>query len=363
MSHRHLQDRRGDVALILNTESRDRMPYQSVLLAETLRLRGGALADIPIYSFQPRFGSPLPDRTRARFSELGVIHIDGPFNTCTPHYGQANKVFIGAWAEATLAHEFLVVIDSDCMVLSEPSLFELPAQVDVAVAVEPFKVAGTDGSDENATLWDSYQAHLGLERPLDLITTRIDRQRIRAYYNAGLIVARREAGFFRAWLQTFEALVASGLVPSDTRAVFTEQIVISMTIAKFGLAASQLPMMYNYPMAWHDRIEPVERADCLDDIAVAHYMRALDTPTAKDPLAMIPGLRLTERDREISVLIRKCGVTPNPKRNPVRTSRFHIRRWLARAAKRAGLGKERFGSLIAGGELTQGQGEVAPNDA
>lgn len=343
-SHRHLQERAGDVAALICTEPSGRLPFQSVLLAETIRLRGGRFADMPIYSFQPRRGPALPERTRRRFFELGVIHLDGPFNTCLPNYGHANKAYICAWAEAMLPHERLVLFDSDTLVLSEPDLFDLPSGHDVAVAVEPFKVGGTDGDDENTEMWDTYQRLVGTESP-PMVTTRIDQQRIRGYYNGGLIIARREAGIMREWLQVLEEMTDSGLIPGDNRAIFTDQISFTLALVRLGIKPLLLPPAYNYPLAWQDRIPDDTRLEELDQVAVAHYFRVLDTPTVKDPLTLIAGLEITERDAEISELIRRSRVTPDPRRNPLRTARFKSRERLAPIAKKLGMRRDRFAAL------------------
>jgi hypothetical protein len=342
---RHLHEPSSEVAVLICTEP-GRIERQSVLLCETIRRRAGRFAQVPIYSFGPRLGPPLAARTRKRFSELGVIHIEGPFNTRLPNYGHANKTYVCAWAEASLPHERLVLLDSDTLVLSEPGEFDLGTGAAVAVAPEPFKVAGTDGRDENTAMWDAYEAHVGVAGQLPMVVTRVDQQRIRAYYNVGLIIVRRNAGVMRAWLDAMESLVDSGLVPSDSRAVFTDQIAFSLALAKLGVEPRVLPAAYNYPLAFYQRLPEGVRVQSLDELAIAHYFRSLDQPTTQNPLKLIHGLPLTERDDELATLIRQTGVTPDPRRAPANAIRFAGYARLAPIAKRMGLRRDRFAALL-----------------
>jgi hypothetical protein len=343
--HPHPLEPASDVAVLICTEP-GRIERQSVLLCETIRRRAGRFAKMPIYSFRPRLGSPLAERTHKRFSELGVIHIEGPFNTRLPNYGHANKPYVCAWAEATLPHERLVLLDSDMLALSEPSDFDLGTGATVAVAPEPFKVAGTNGHDENTAMWDAYESHVGVAGRLPMVVTRVDEQRIRAYYNVGLIIARRDAGVMRTWLEVMESLVSSGLVPGDRRAVFTDQIAFSLALAKLGVSPYVLPPTYNYPLAFYERLPASIRVESLDEIAIAHYFRSLDQPTTQNPLKLIGGLPLTERDRELAALIRQTGVTPDPRRAPAAAIRFAGYARMAPIAKKMGLRRDRFAAML-----------------
>src|SRR5205807_265500 len=109
-------------------------------------------------------------------------------------------------------------LDSDTLVLSEPAEFDLPSGDSIGLTPEPFKVAGTNEHDENVAMWDAYERHLGVCGPRRHVVTQIDQQRIRAYYNVGCIIFRRDLGLMGPWLEAMESLCASGLVPSDRRA-------------------------------------------------------------------------------------------------------------------------------------------------
>jgi hypothetical protein len=287
----------------------------------------------------------LAPKTRERFADLGITHIDAPLNVCLPGYGFANKAHAAAFAEAFLDHDVFVIMDSDMLMLSEPDAFDLPDGVDLAIRPEPFKVAGTTDDDENVEMWDSFERHAGVSATRRYVETTVSGERIRAYYNSGLIVARRGLGLMRQWHDLTRSLAESGLIPQDSRAIFTEQYGLAMAIATLDVEPQILPPTYNYGLPWHDQMPEGVRAATLDDIVVAHYFHMLDLPTRTNPLARVSGLRLTSRDAEIDELIRSTGVTPDPMTAPLRSARLLGRDRAVQLAKRLGV-RRRYGAML-----------------
>ena len=99
---------------------------QALLLFESIRRFGGALSECPIYALAPRAGFGVGRAVRERLVELRVSYTDEVLNTECFEYGSANRVFAAAHVERTTAHELLVVLDSDTLVLDEPTAFLLP---------------------------------------------------------------------------------------------------------------------------------------------------------------------------------------------------------------------------------------------
>ncbi len=344
---RHLHDVDSEVAVVCCTEA-GKLERMSLLMCETLRLRGGRLADVPVFSFQPRPGPALSSRTRRRFAELNVVHVDAPLNVCLPSFGFANKPHAAVFAETHLPHEIIVFMDSDMLFLGEPREFLLDPDVEVALTPEVIKLAGTTGDDENAELWDTYERFLGIHGPHQYIETLRDRERIRAYYNAGFVIARRRAGLCRLWHDNLLQLATSGLVPNDSRSFFLEQIALNLGVAKLGLTPRVLPPSYDYHLPWHHELPEDIRAKSLDDITIAHYHWLLDDPTLGNPLARVKGLHLTVHDDEIAELIRSTGVTPHPLRAPLRSGRHLGKTRAERLARRIGLKRDQLTRLRPG---------------
>jgi hypothetical protein len=185
---------------------------QALLLCESIRRFGGAHRDAAILAVAPRAGLGIDRETRGRLDAMDVEYIEKPLNTVCPEYGSANRVFTAAWAEQRLHSDWIVVLDSDTVFLEE---LELPLGADVAVRPVDSKGSASEGP---ADPFDGYWTQLaelqgvGLDR-LPFVSTTDRRHRVRASYNGGLIVARRERGILRTWADLFSRSVAAGLKP------------------------------------------------------------------------------------------------------------------------------------------------------
>lgn len=200
-----------DVTFVLCIEH-NAIRAQSLLLCESIRAFAGRYRRAPILAVSPRPGLGVDRRTRKRLDALEVEYVEEPLNQICRVYGSANRVFAAAWAEARVRTDWIVVLDSDTVFLDEP---ELPADHDAAVRPVDSKGSTTEGpADPFEPYWTQLAALQNF--PLDslpfLRTT--DRQhRVRASYNGGLIVVRRELGILQAWADLFSRSVASDLKP------------------------------------------------------------------------------------------------------------------------------------------------------
>ena len=196
------------VLCIENNAIRD----QALLLCASIRHFGGRYRRAPILAFAPRPGLGVDVATRRALTAMNVQYVDEPLNTYCPEYGSANRVFAAAWAEAQCDSEFIVVLDSDTVFLDEP---ELPREADVAVRPVDSKGSATRGpGDPFEDYWTRLAAIGGtsIER-LPYLYTTISGERIRASYNGGLIVARREKGILTRCADLFAASVSAGIRP------------------------------------------------------------------------------------------------------------------------------------------------------
>ena len=185
---------------------------QALLLCESIRQFGGRYRDSPILAFSPRAGLAVDGDTRRVLADMGVQYVDEPLNTTCREYVSANRVFAGAWAEAHSDTDFIVVLDSDTVYLREP---EMPTTVDVAARPVDSKGSATRGpGDAFEDYWVALCAMCGV--PIDrlpYLRATVDGQRIRASYNGGLIVCRRDKGIFMRSAEIFSQSLAAGLRP------------------------------------------------------------------------------------------------------------------------------------------------------
>jgi hypothetical protein len=143
---------------------------------------------------------------------MGVDYAEEPLNRICPEYGSANRVFAAAWAEARVRSEWIVVLDSDTVFLGE---LELPAEADVAARPVDSKGSATEGPlDPFDEYWTRLAELQGVALDcLPFVRTTDCKHHVRASYNGGLIVVRREQGILGAWAGLFSRSVAAGLRP------------------------------------------------------------------------------------------------------------------------------------------------------
>ncbi len=220
-----------EVAFLLVVE-RNRLEPQALLLCESLRTFGGRYANSAILAVSPRPELAVGAATRKRLEQLGVDYRVEPLNRTGSPYGTINRIVVGAWAEATRAEPYLVVLDTDMLWVSEPSF------VRRAVGVRPVDLKGSASSGKGDP-FDPYWQRLAALTGVDLyrlprLRTTIDDVPIRASYNGGFSVVRRELGVLEATRKIFFASLAAGLRPRAG-----EGIDIFASTGSVGLEASE----------------------------------------------------------------------------------------------------------------------------
>jgi glycosyltransferase involved in cell wall biosynthesis len=203
--------RAATVSFVLCIEA-NAIREQALLLCESIRRFAGRYSRSPILAFAPRPGLGVDEVARRTLESMGVEYVDEPLNTTCLEYAPANRVYAGAYAEAHADTDFLVVLDSDTVWLDEP---ELPADADAAVRPVDSKGSATRGPGDR---FEEYWARLAqmcgvsIDR-LPFLRSTIGNEHIRASYNAGLTVVRRDKGILTRCAQLFAASVSAGMRP------------------------------------------------------------------------------------------------------------------------------------------------------
>jgi hypothetical protein len=178
---------------------------QALLLFESIRLHTGSFKDYAIYALSPRAGYAISIDARRRLDDLRVHYVDTILNSECREYGSANRVAAAAYIEETHRHEILVILDSDTLFLREPGEFILAPDIDVALRPVDIKGVCTNGpQDSFDTYWQALCRCCGVaydEIPWG--ETFVDRHRIKASYNGGLVVTRGDLGIMRKWANFF----------------------------------------------------------------------------------------------------------------------------------------------------------------
>ena len=218
-------------------------------------------------------------------------------------YGFGNKVVTCAHAEDNYEEFQIVFLDSDTLILNEPN--ELIAEKNSTVKVRPVekKLIGTNGNDENSEYWEEIYSWANINKA-NFVRTSVTRERILPYWNAGLVTASSESGFFNRWLKIMEKMIEKDLQYPEGK-VFTDQIALSIATQVRELRVNILPKEYNFPIDKLDKIKGKKDNINIDPIVV-HYHNMFDYFPISNPLDNV-GIS-TKCTKKIDKLLRDSGI-------------------------------------------------------
>ena len=257
------------LVLIMCTEG-GQLEQESLLMVESYRRFAGDLKDVPIYSFQVREQNNVSAATLEKLASFNVIHKKVVLNHKYPNYPLANKPLLCAYAEQNIDAEIIVFLDSDLVFFSEPKEFLLPTEYDVGIRPEHEKMIGSTGKDDpNDPYWQNLYRLADVGAKELFITTTVDRQKIRAFWNSGVVAVRRNAGIFTAWLATFEKLLYEGSI-TNRENFYYEQSALSATICAKTDKIWCFSPNYNYPIHAHNLILESQQVNSFDNMVCLH---------------------------------------------------------------------------------------------
>jgi hypothetical protein len=270
------------IAFIACVESGN-LENQALLLFRSIRKYAGRFKESPIYSFQPRKGPPLNKNTIKAFEELRIEHNTELLNSDYAYYPIGNKIFASARAEEIIKEKILVFIDTDTVILNEP--VGLDISPDIAVAVRPVdnKNYGSTGpGDRNDAYWQKLYSICGINQGR-YITATIDKRRIRAFWNSGLIAVNRSEGIFQQWKDNFIKIMKAGHIPIDRSTgkeclTFMDQLALAPTLTNVYDKVDILDYRYNYPLPKRPLMVSPYRNAALEDLIHVHYHRWFNKP-------------------------------------------------------------------------------------
>ena len=264
--------RGGDLEFCILTEA-GVLEAQALLLCRSIRRFAGAYASSSIVAVSPRPSRRPGRRTRRELEELGVEYLELDVHSVCPDYGTTFRIHALAHLSRRPGPPILVQIDSDTLFLAEPD-FSLQG---VDVAARPVDVKGMCTTGEGDP-FDPYWRNLCTLCEVDYallpeVVTTVDRKKVRANYNGGLVVAKRSSGIFERTEEFFLKLAAANARPfagTGTRVKSGVEIVSlkgseywgsgqaaqALAVISQGSSVQILPPSYNVPLHLFDAFEP-----------------------------------------------------------------------------------------------------------
>jgi hypothetical protein len=240
------------------------LEQQALLLCDSVRRFVGRHARAPITVISPRAARRPGAATRAALAAMDVAFVALDVDSPCPDYGTSFRVAAAAHLERESRAEFLLQLDSGTLFLREPT-FDCAGFDALARPVDVQGVCTADG-DERETYWRDLCALCGVTyESMPWVTTTVDRKRVRANYNGGLIMARRTRGLLQLTEEFFRRIVAArryshprpsgplrigagACSPEGFTYWGTAQIAFALACAARNAPVGVLPPSYNVPL-------------------------------------------------------------------------------------------------------------------
>ncbi len=246
-------------------------------LARSLRQFGGMFADSPVWLFSP--SSLAADDTTLRDFDRHVAL--GPVGEAFQGIPFASKVFAAAAAEEAGegAADILAWLDEDTVIVGEPSDFLLRSSCDFAFRPVMHNRTGSLASEPPADDWQALYDCLQIDQErLFPVVTPVDRQTIRAYFNAGILIVRPELGLLRTWLSDFKKAVRD----PNLSALRKDRQDLSIFLHQMALVGApfetttpqrmlQLSDAYNYPLFFQANFDSPRSFDDLHGVVTLRH--------------------------------------------------------------------------------------------
>ncbi len=254
----------------------------ALLLAQSLRAFGGSLEGSPVMALIPT-GVLLTPELEAEMLAGQISAV--PFALPAPLSGvplaQRAAGAAQAEVEAQATAELLVWLDSDTLILREPLGLRIAPQARIGCRPVDLRLIGSPWDEAPDPLWKSIYAGCGVEgERVFPVKTTIERQPIRAYFNAGCLVARPEARLLRGWLAGLLSLAGKAefrTLSGRERLFFHQAALAGTLLAALGREEiADLPPTVNYPLHLHDLVPADRRPASLRDVESCRYESVFD---------------------------------------------------------------------------------------
>jgi hypothetical protein len=259
-----------------------------IRLATSIRRHGGRFSNCPILVFRPRAGAPVSRATRAMLKALdATLHdVRSPWlYWWNQYFGKAKAC---KDAELLTNEEIIIFLDSDALILDEPS--ELMFAVDDGIVACPGfdkGLATTGPGDERECTWMSACAAVGMDiESLPWVRTAVSHTLVRLYFNGGVFAFRRGREFGAKWLETYGALTRARITFGGSTGVNgVSELTAAIAAVQAGLRFRPLSHSHNYSIpSWQAQ---TYRGAGFPEARILHYHSAMAPESWDRFLAML----------------------------------------------------------------------------
>lgn len=245
------------------------------LMIQSLRDFGGAYSRAPFWLFDYD-----EEVNTTNWEALRVERYRGELAHDLKGHLFAQKVSACAQAEAmTDGHTYsLVWIDPCCLIVRPPALFDLDDAADAAFRPVHIRNVGLPREDPVNPFWRRIFTEIGVEDLPGEITSFVDRQRLRPYFNSHGFSINPQLHLMKRWKALFTNLCRDETFQKGACAAKREQIFLFQALLSALVVSSipperlrMLPPDYNYPYNLQDSIDGEHRAATFNSLTMFTY--------------------------------------------------------------------------------------------
>jgi hypothetical protein len=270
----------GDVVFAFMV-NKGHQEIEAVILAQSIRDFGGTMSQNRVWAMVPLSVQDVSAGTRRQLENMGVSVMAFQIDEQPLRFPLAAKVYAAAEAESLAGSEASVLawLDSDNIVIREPKAFVLPPGK--VLGYRPVMLKNISSMYDRPVDGFWKLVYDGCGTTPDRIfpmTATVDRAKIRAHFNAGLLLVRPERGLLRAWRANFEKLYRQEAFrpyydQNPLYAAFFHQAALAGTVLSLLIKSDlvEIPEEYNYPLMLRERIDFGKRSGLEGHLVTLRY--------------------------------------------------------------------------------------------
>lgn len=269
---------------------------EALMLARSIRAFAGQYADSPIWFLVPPTVGDVGDGIEDGLLSLGVRIVPCQIDEAVAQFPFDGRAFASAEAESLARGQadFLVWMDSDSLVISEPGELALEDGNILGCRPVDLTLISSRYGEPIDSFWGMvYQGCHVPDGRLFPMTTVVDETTIRPHFQAGLLVVRPEHGLLQLWRDRFKELhssIQSNDLYRERRRhkLFFHQAALAGAVLS-SLEQRQIQVLshlVNYPLHLHSDYPAARKPHYLNEVITCRYGDSLGDPSWREKIPM-----------------------------------------------------------------------------